>query len=70
MERLAPPLPADPASTLPAGPRQARPPDPFQTCDGCERVFRAAQPGLCRDCRSSSGAVGRRLPRVRFICGS
>ncbi|MDQ1037803.1 hypothetical protein QFZ75_004219 [Streptomyces sp. V3I8] len=29
---------------------------PFQTCDGCERAFRAAVPGHCRDCRS-----GRRL---------
>ncbi|MFJ3661756.1 helix-turn-helix domain-containing protein [Streptomyces sp. NPDC090119] len=24
---------------------------PFQTCDGCERVFRAPDPGPCRDCR-------------------
>ncbi|MFD8118028.1 hypothetical protein [Streptomyces microflavus] len=25
---------------------------PFQTCDGCERAFRAATPGHCRDCRT------------------
>jgi hypothetical protein len=25
---------------------------PFQTCDGCDRAFRAAAPGSCRDCRS------------------
>jgi hypothetical protein len=26
---------------------------PWQTCDGgCERAFRAAEPGCCRDCRS------------------
>ncbi|MEU0070820.1 hypothetical protein ABZ027_14945 [Streptomyces sp. NPDC006332] len=25
---------------------------PFQTCDGCERAFRSAAPGHCRDCRS------------------
>jgi hypothetical protein len=25
---------------------------PFQTCDGCERAFRAPAPGHCRDCRS------------------
>lgn len=25
---------------------------PFQTCDGCERAFRAPVPGHCRDCRS------------------
>ncbi|MCX2927653.1 hypothetical protein [Streptomyces sp. NEAU-W12] len=24
---------------------------PFQTCDGCERAFRAPEPGHCRDCR-------------------
>ncbi|MFF9032194.1 hypothetical protein [Streptomyces iakyrus] len=24
---------------------------PFQTCDGCERAFRAAEPGHCRSCR-------------------
>ncbi|WP_438487565.1 helix-turn-helix domain-containing protein [Streptomyces sp. S186] len=42
---LPPPLPA-------AAPAPARP-DPLQTCDGCERAFRAPQPGLCRDCRSA-----------------
>ncbi|MFW3459792.1 hypothetical protein ACN24K_02300 [Streptomyces microflavus] len=25
---------------------------PFQTCDGCERAFRAPVPGHCRDCRT------------------
>ncbi len=29
-------------------------PDPLQTCDGCERAFRAPRPGRCRDCRGSS----------------
>ncbi|MFJ7149406.1 hypothetical protein ACIQVT_14565 [Streptomyces sp. NPDC100445] len=24
---------------------------PFHTCDGCERAFRAPEPGHCRDCR-------------------
>ncbi|MDK9499390.1 helix-turn-helix domain-containing protein [Streptomyces katrae] len=28
----------------------ARRPDPWQTCDGCERAFRAPEPGRCRDC--------------------
>ncbi|MFE2062166.1 hypothetical protein ACFXDH_07130 [Streptomyces sp. NPDC059467] len=28
---------------------------PFQTCDGCERAFRAPEPGRCRDCRSGDG---------------
>ncbi|MFF8591927.1 hypothetical protein ACF061_10835 [Streptomyces sp. NPDC015220] len=27
---------------------------PFQTCDGCERAFRAPEPGRCRDCRSAN----------------
>ncbi|MFH8490179.1 hypothetical protein [Streptomyces longisporoflavus] len=26
---------------------------PLQTCDGCERAFRAPDPGCCRDCRSA-----------------
>ncbi len=42
---LVPPhLPPAPA----AGP--LRRPDPFQTCDGCDRAFRAPEPGRCRDC--------------------
>lgn len=28
---------------------------PFQTCEGCERAFRAPAPGRCRDCRSRGG---------------
>jgi hypothetical protein len=40
-EYLPPPLP-------PAPPR----PLPFQDCDGCDRPFRAAEPGRCRDCRT------------------
>ncbi|WP_411126029.1 helix-turn-helix domain-containing protein [Streptomyces sp. x-19] len=41
---LPPPLPA-------AAPEPAARADPLQTCDGCERAFRAQEPGLCRDCR-------------------
>ncbi|MEV0638534.1 hypothetical protein AB0I77_27045 [Streptomyces sp. NPDC050619] len=42
---------------LPAPPPPAHPMDrptvlPFQTCDGCDRAFRAPEPGQCRDCRS------------------
>lgn len=42
-------------------PAEASPPPPavlpWQTCDGgCDRVFRAAHPGTCRDCRD--GTVG------------
>lgn len=42
------PLPA------PAAPRPVqRPPVvPMQNCDGCDRAFRAAEPGRCRDCSS------------------
>ncbi|MEU7555206.1 helix-turn-helix domain-containing protein [Streptomyces sp. NPDC044571] len=29
---------------------EVRRPDPFQTCDGCDRAFRAPEPGRCRDC--------------------
>ncbi|MEJ1200642.1 MULTISPECIES: helix-turn-helix domain-containing protein [unclassified Streptomyces] len=46
---LPPALPAPRPSV--AGPRR---PDPLQTCDGCERAFRAPRPGRCRDCRASS----------------
>ncbi|MFM9789625.1 helix-turn-helix domain-containing protein [Streptomyces turgidiscabies] len=27
---------------------------PLQTCDGCERAFRAPEPGRCRDCRAAA----------------
>ncbi|MFC9913801.1 hypothetical protein [Streptomyces sp. NPDC127197] len=27
---------------------------PFRTCDGCDRAFRAPEPGRCRDCRSGN----------------
>ncbi|MEW2485013.1 helix-turn-helix domain-containing protein [Streptomyces sp. NPDC048411] len=43
---LPPPLPAAPA-------REAvRRPNPLQNCDGCDRAFRAPEPGECHDCRS------------------
>ncbi|MFF8786514.1 helix-turn-helix domain-containing protein [Streptomyces sp. NPDC015125] len=45
-ELLPPPLPA----ASPAAPTRARP-APLQTCDGCDRAFRAPAPGRCRDCR-------------------
>ncbi|MGW1374956.1 helix-turn-helix domain-containing protein [Streptomyces sp. NPDC002446] len=40
---LPPPLPT---TSVVAGP------NPFQTCEGCDRAFRAPEPGRCRDCRS------------------
>jgi hypothetical protein len=42
-------LPAAPAACVPKTERA--PVLPLQTCDGCERAFRAAAPGRCRDCR-------------------
>ncbi|MEU9467163.1 helix-turn-helix domain-containing protein [Streptomyces avermitilis] len=45
----APPLP--PPFGVPAPPSPAVR-SPLQTCDGCDRAFRAPEPGLCRDCRS------------------
>ncbi|MFD4177682.1 hypothetical protein [Streptomyces anulatus] len=45
---LPPPLPG-PQELAPA--RRA-PVTPFQTCEGCDRVFRSPDPGHCRDCRA------------------
>ncbi|MFD9603039.1 helix-turn-helix domain-containing protein [Streptomyces sp. NPDC059970] len=43
---LPPPLPTAPV-------REAAPrPEPLQNCDGCDRAFRAPEPGHCRECRS------------------
>ncbi|MFB7369195.1 helix-turn-helix domain-containing protein [Streptomyces sp. NPDC056222] len=38
---LPPPLPARPPT-----------PDPFQTCEDCDRAFRSPEPGRCRDCEA------------------
>ncbi|MGN9793725.1 hypothetical protein ACTMTU_21845 [Streptomyces sp. OZ13] len=47
LRELPPPLPDRP--TAPAA-------LPWQTCDGgCERAFRAAEPGRCRDCPPAAG---------------
>ncbi|MEU0189577.1 helix-turn-helix domain-containing protein [Streptomyces afghaniensis] len=49
--RLTAQLPPLPPLRSPA--REApEPRHPFQTCDGCDRPFRAPAPGRCRDCRS------------------
>ncbi|MBZ9639533.1 helix-turn-helix domain-containing protein [Streptomyces sp. PSKA30] len=51
-ELLPPPLPPVPENSAPpTGAGRSRP-HPFQDCDGCHRVFRAPEPGRCRDCRS------------------
>ncbi|RDD84848.1 helix-turn-helix domain-containing protein [Streptomyces parvulus] len=60
-ELLPPPLPAVPApSSRPTSVMSG--PDPFQTCDGCERAFRAPHPGRCRDCRSVRSMDAHALP--------
>ncbi|MGW6541729.1 hypothetical protein ACWGBH_02555 [Streptomyces massasporeus] len=52
------PLPLPPRAPLP--PEAGRPVVlPFQTCDGCERAFRAEEPGHCRSCRDRR--AGERL---------
>ncbi|MEV5887371.1 helix-turn-helix domain-containing protein [Streptomyces sp. NPDC052020] len=56
------PVPARPTPVprTAAGPGAARRPDPLQTCDGCERAFRAPRPGHCRDCRPRETVVGEK----------
>ncbi|WP_432096882.1 hypothetical protein [Streptomyces sp. bgisy100] len=66
-----PPVAAPPPSTVvpdaPAKPVVL----PWQTCDGgCERAFRAAEPGCCRDCRVNhqSPAVASRHEPLSAAC--
>ncbi|MFF8271279.1 helix-turn-helix domain-containing protein [Streptomyces sp. NPDC016562] len=51
---ILPPAPPAPAATAV---RADRRPDPFQTCDGCERAFRAPHPGRCRSCPAEAPAA-------------
>ncbi|MGW1029999.1 helix-turn-helix domain-containing protein [Streptomyces sp. NPDC002577] len=48
-EWLPPVLPAQPEKTA----QQPRTPAPLQNCDGCDRAFRATEPGMCRSCASA-----------------
>ncbi|MFJ7968504.1 helix-turn-helix domain-containing protein [Streptomyces sp. NPDC096324] len=48
--RLTAHLPPPPPFRAPAPPPVVR--HPLRNCDGCDRGIRAAEPGLCRDCRS------------------
>ncbi len=48
--RISARLPPPPPFRAPAASPDVR--HPLQTCDGCERAFRAPARGLCRDCRS------------------
>ncbi|WP_329456990.1 helix-turn-helix domain-containing protein [Streptomyces sp. NBC_01497] len=47
--RLAAQLPPPPPFRAPEPPPPVH--HPFQTCDACDRAFRAPEPGTCRDCR-------------------
>jgi hypothetical protein len=49
-ELMPPALPA----AAPQGPAL---PEPMQVCEGCDRGFRAAEPGRCRDCREDAAAA-------------
>ncbi|MFD5803972.1 helix-turn-helix domain-containing protein [Streptomyces sp. NPDC127020] len=52
--QLPPPPPFRPPASQSPGPRH-----PLQTCDACDRAFRAPEPGRCRDCRSEVPPGGR-----------
>ncbi|MEV5551419.1 helix-turn-helix domain-containing protein [Streptomyces sp. NPDC052309] len=52
--RLTAQLPPPPPVRAPAAPPPVR--HPLQNCDGCDRSFRAPEPGgRCRDCRAAAG---------------
>ncbi|MEU1790586.1 hypothetical protein ABZ553_32880 [Streptomyces sparsogenes] len=58
--RLSEPPPAVAPAPAPRTPPRTPPPVlPWQTCDGCERAFRAPGPALCRDCglKEEAGVV-------------
>ncbi|MGV9879407.1 helix-turn-helix domain-containing protein [Streptomyces sp. NPDC003006] len=44
---------------------------PLQECEGCDRPFRAPEPGRCRDCRvpDVAVAVAAAVPDVRSLAG-
>ncbi|MFF7383682.1 helix-turn-helix domain-containing protein [Streptomyces griseoluteus] len=53
-EQLPLPLPLPEPTAPPVRPATA--PHSMWNCDGCDRGFRAAEPGLCRDCRAVPAA--------------
>ncbi|MFF7151106.1 helix-turn-helix domain-containing protein [Streptomyces griseoaurantiacus] len=50
--RLTALLPPPPPVRAPAGPPPQR--HPLHNCDGCDRAFRAPEPGRCGDCRAAA----------------
>ncbi|MFD5623237.1 helix-turn-helix domain-containing protein [Streptomyces yangpuensis] len=53
--RLAAQLPPVPPFSAPAAPDAVR--HPLRNCDTCDRAFRAAEPGRCRDCLTDPPGV-------------
>ncbi|MFI0780030.1 helix-turn-helix domain-containing protein [Streptomyces sp. NPDC021212] len=51
-ELLPPPLPA----ATPTAPGSRPAVVPLRNCNGCDRAFRSAAPGRCRDCRQAAAA--------------
>ncbi|MEU8827386.1 hypothetical protein [Streptomyces sp. NPDC048636] len=47
---------SEPPLPVPTAPASAPPTLPLRTCDGCDRAFRSANGGRCRDCRAASNA--------------
>ena len=60
--RLTAQLPPVPPFRAPASPTAVR--HPLQNCGGCERAFRAPEPGRCRDCRSDLLEAARYEPEA------
>ncbi|GHE41824.1 MULTISPECIES: helix-turn-helix domain-containing protein [Streptomyces] len=57
--RLTALLPPPPPVRAPAAPPPTR--HPLHNCEGCDRAFRAPEPGLCGDCRAAASSPGRGL---------
>ncbi|WP_328658417.1 helix-turn-helix domain-containing protein [Streptomyces sp. NBC_00334] len=53
--RLTAQLPPPPPFRPPVPSTAPEPRHPLQTCDDCDRAFRAPAPGRCRDCRPAHG---------------
>lgn len=51
-QRLTAQLPPPPPFRVSADPAPVR--HPVRNCDGCDRGFRAPEPGLCRECRAKA----------------
>lgn len=67
-ELLPPPLPSSPEPSADADTEPSLP-YPIQDCEGeCNRVFRAPEPGRCRDCRNRAAAASDPGPGPDSVC--